>query len=270
MDDLSALISAWPVERAGVGLSGPDGVVGKGGDTAWQTEIASVTKLVVGMAAVVALEEGTISLREPAGPTGSTVEHLLAHASGLAFESNRMLTVPGRRRIYSNTGIEVFCDHLGKRAGMPFGEYLEMGVLEPLGMEDTRLEGSPAYGLVTTVDDLLRLARELLAPTLVSARTLAEAVRPHFAELPGVLPGIGAFDPNPWGLTFEVRGTKKPHWTGARNSPETFGHFGRSGSFLWVDPAVHLALVAITNRTFNVWAMQSWPEISDLILARYA
>jgi CubicO group peptidase (beta-lactamase class C family) len=43
-------------------------------------------------------------------------------------------------------------------------------------------------------------------------------------------------DPNDWGLGFELRDTKEPHWTGTRNSPRTYGHFGGSGSFLWLDP----------------------------------
>lgn len=253
-----------------VGLTGPDGVVGVGGSVNWQAPLTSVSKLFVGLVALVALEEGTIHLTGEAGPTGATVEHLLAHASGLSFDSNRMLAVPGRRRIYSNTGIEEFSRHLEARAGMAFGEYLDVGVFEPLGMAESRLEGSPAFGVHATVHDLLLLGRELLNPSLVSAATVADAATAHFPELPGVLPGIGAFDPNPWGLTFEIRGTKHPHWTGSRNSPQTFGHFGRSGTFLWVDPVARLALAVVTNRDFGSWSMQSWPELSDLVLARYA
>lgn len=270
VDDLTPLISGWPVERAAVGVTRADATVGTAGETDWPTRIASVSKLVVGLAALVALEEGTITLDEPAGPEGSTVEHLLAHASGLAFDSNRMLSTPGRRRIYSNTGIEVFCRHLEARAGMSIGEYLTLGVLQPLGMKETTLQGSPAQGFHSTVADLLLFARELMAPTLVAESTLADATRAHFPELPGVLPAVGAFDPNPWGLTFEIRDQKDPHWTGSRNSPETFGHFGGSGSFLWVDPVARLAAVSLANRDFDSWAMVAWPELSDLILARYA
>ena len=58
----------------------------------------------------------------------------------------------------------------------------------------------------------------------------------QFPGLVGVLPGFGRMDPNDWGLGFELRDAKSPHWTGARNSPRTFGHFGGSGTFLWVDP----------------------------------
>ena len=58
----------------------------------------------------------------------------------------------------------------------------------------------------------------------------------QFPGLVGVLPDVGRMDPNDWGLGVELRDAKTPHWTGARNSPRTFGHFGGSGTFLWVDP----------------------------------
>lgn len=269
MDDLDDLISDWPVDRSAVGVTRPTGTVGIGGDPDWVTGIASVSKLIVGVAVLVAIEEETITLDEPAGPEGATVEHLLAHASGLAFDSDRMLAVPGRRRVYSNTGIEILCGHLGERAGMQFGEYLRLGVLEPLGMVDSTLEGSPAHGIHSSVRDLLRFAREVMTPTLVSPATMAEATRAHFPSLPGVLPGVGSFDPNPWGLTFEIRGEKWPHWTGSSNSPQTVGHFGGAGTFLWVDPEADLAVVALTNRDFDKWAMDVWPKFSDAVLDRY-
>lgn len=247
-------------------MTDAEGTLALGGDPDWGTGVASIAKLVVGMSALVAREERTITWEEPAGPEGSTVEHLLAHTSGLAFDSDRMLSDPGRRRIYSNTGIEVFCRHLESRAGMPFEEYQRLGVLEPLGMSATTLEGSPAHGLTSTVTDLLAFAREVMAPTLVSQATMDDATEAHFPELPGVLPGIGSFDPNPFGITFEIRDDKSPHWTGSANSPETVGHFGGAGTFLWIDPRPGLACVALTDRGFDRWAMDVWPRFSDQVL----
>ena len=270
MDDLTPLVADWPVETVSVGVTGPDRTLGLAGDPEWVTRIASVGKLLVGLAALVALEEGAVELDEPAGPPGSTVRHLLAHVSGLAFDADRSIARPGRRRIYSNTGIERFTDHLAARTGMTFQEYLEQGVLEPLGMAHTALRGSPAHAVWSTVADLLVFCRELLRPTLVSATTLAKATHPHFPDLGGVLPEIGRFDPNPWGLTFEIRDDKRPHWTGLRNSPATFGRFGGSGSFLWVDPEARLATVALADRDFGPWALEAWPRWSDAVLDRYA
>lgn len=252
------------------GVTDLDRTLGVARDPEWVARIASVGKLLVGLAALVAVEEETIDLDEPAGPKGSTVRHLLAHASGLAFDEHRSIAPPGRRRIYSNTGIERFADHLAARAGMPFEEYLRLGVLEPLGMAHTELRGSPAHAVWSTVSDLLAFGRELLRPTLISAETLSEATKPQFPDLAGVLPDFGKFDPNPWGLTFEIRDDKRPHWTGHHNSPATFGHFGGSGSFLWVDPEPRMATVAITDRGFGTWAIEVWPRFSDAVLLRYS
>src|SRR5919106_2091581 len=147
VDDLRSLVAGWPVDRVAAGVTDPERTLGLAGDSESITRIASVGKLLVGMAALVAVEEGTVDLDEPAGPEGSTVRHLLAHASGLAFDENRSIAPPGRRRIYSNPGIERFADHLAGRAGMPFEEYLRIGVLEPLGMASTELRGSPAHAM---------------------------------------------------------------------------------------------------------------------------
>ncbi len=269
MDDLGALVASWPVETVSAGVTDARSTLGVAGDADRLMPIASVGKLFVGFAALVALEEGSLDLDEPAGPEGSTVRHLLAHASGLAFDQDRVIAPPGRRRIYSNAGIERFVEHLETKTVMSFEEYLRLGVLEPLGMNATELRGSPAHAAWGTVADLLALSRELLAPTLVSPETLADATRPHFPELAGVLPDLGKFDPNPWGLTFEIRDAKQPHWTGTRNSPRTFGHFGGSGSFLWVDPEAGLAAVAIADRAFGPWALETWPAFSDAVLERY-
>jgi CubicO group peptidase (beta-lactamase class C family) len=264
--DLGSLLADWPVERATAGVTGASGTLATAGDPAWRTRIASVSKLLVGLAALVAVEEGAIELDEPAGPPGATVRHLLAHASGLTFDKDQVLAAPGTRRIYSNVGIERFAEHLAGRTGIPFEAYLRQAVFEPLAMTGTTLAGSPAYDIVSTVEDLLRFARELLRPTLVAPETLAEATTIHFPELGGVLPGIGRFDPNPWGLTFELRGHKDPHWTGSRNAETTFGHFGGTGTFLWIDPVARLGCVALTGREFGDWALAVWPRFSDAVL----
>jgi CubicO group peptidase (beta-lactamase class C family) len=267
VDDLSPWFADWPVERAAAGLTDADGTRALGGDPHWQVGIASVSKLLTGLAALVAVEEGAVELDEPAGPPGSTVRHLLAHASGLDFDTDRIRAEPGTRRIYSNVGIEQFAEHLAHRSGIQFDDYLRQAVLEPLGMRHTELRGSPAHAVASTVDDLLRFARELLRPTLISPELLVEATTVQWPDLAGLVPGIGRFDPNPWGLTFELRGRKDPHWTGSRNSTRTFGHFGASGTFLWVDPDVGLACVVLTSERFGPWAKAAWPQFSDAVLA---
>jgi CubicO group peptidase (beta-lactamase class C family) len=264
-----AATATWPVGTVAAAVVGPEGVREATGPTGWLTRIASVTKPLVAYACLVAVEEGTLDLDAPAGPPGATVRHLLAHASGLPFEGATPIAPPGRRRIYSNTGFEVAGDQLAAAADMAPGEYLAEAVIAPLGLASTGLEGSVAKDARSTVDDLAAFARELLEPTLVAPATLAEAVSEQFAGLAGVVPGLGSYDPNPWGLGFELKGAKSPHWTAPGGSPRTFGHFGGAGTFVWVDPDARLACVVLTDREFGDWAPPLWADLSAAVLAEH-
>ncbi|KAA0234633.1 MAG: hypothetical protein JJLCMIEE_02192 [Acidimicrobiales bacterium] len=259
-------IAAWPTLAVSAAVVSPRGVIARHGDQDRPYALASVTKLLTATAMLVAIQEETVGLDEPAGPPASTVRHLLAHASGLATDGSTVLAKPGTRRIYSNAGFEILGDHLAARAGMSFSEYLLEGVLEPLAMRATRLAGSPAHSGVSTVADLVRFAIELLRPTLLDEGILDLATNPVYRRLEGVLPGFGPQSPNSWGLGFEIRDDKHPHWTGSLNSPGTYGHFGRAGTFLWVDPRVELACICLTDREFGPWATRAWPALSDAVL----
>ncbi|MFJ1731787.1 serine hydrolase domain-containing protein [Streptomyces sp. NPDC088254] len=262
-----ALIENWPVPSAAAGVVRADGtVLGTHGPAGRRFPLASVTKPLAAYAALVAYEEGAIELDEPAGPPGATVRHLLAHTSGLAFDEHRVTAAPGERRLYSNAGFEQLGDHIAKATDIDFGEYLRQAVLEPLGMASTSLEGSPAKDGVSTVEDLLRFAAEVQAPRLLDPRTVAEAMSVQYPGTKGVLPGYGHQNPNDWGLGFEIRDSKSPHWTGGSSSPRTFGHFGQSGTFLWIDPDARLAAVALTDRAFGPWAVEAWPAFTDALL----
>ena len=264
MDALRA-IDSWGARTAAAGVVHAGGDLGVHGPRGDVLRWASVTKLLTGLATLVAVEEGTVDLDEPAGPEGSTLRHLLAHASGLGPEEGPALAAPGRRRIYSNYGIELVAALVAERAHMPFADYLRSALLEPLGLTGA-LHGSPAWGYRGPLDDLLALARELLAPTLVAPETLTEATTVQFPGLAGVLPGWGRMDPNDWGLAFELRDAKSPHWTGTRASPRTFGHFGAAGTFLWVDPDAGVALAVLTDKEFGDWAKDAWPVLSDSVV----
>lgn len=262
------LVATWPVPAASAGVARAGaGLVAVAGDTGRAYAWASVTKLCSALAVLVAVEEGTVALEDPAGPPGATVAHLLAHASGLAPERAEAIAPAGTRRIYSNAGYDVLGSLVASRAGMPFETYVEEAVFAPLGMAGARLPhgASPASGAYGRVTDLVALGAELLEPTVVSPATLAAAAAVAFPGLSGVLPGYGLQDPCDWGLGFEIRDAKHPHWTGSRCSPATFGHFGRSGSFLWVDPEAGVACAALAERPWGPWA-SVWPGFSDAVL----
>ena len=264
--DALRAVEGWPAEHVSVGVASALGVVAVHGDRERLYRWASVTKPVTALTCLVAAEEGAIDLDGPAGPPGSTFRHLLAHASGLPLAGGSPIARPGERRIYSDYGFDVLGQALADHAEITFADYLQAAVLEPLGLS-ARYEGRPGSGLYGSLDDLLAFAAELLASSLVAAETLTEATSVQFPGLIGVLPGFGRQEPNDWGLGFELRDAKSPHWTGRGNSPRTFGHFGRSGTFLWVDPEANVALCCLTDLDFGDWAKTAWPTLSDGVLA---
>ncbi len=266
--DLRAEITDWPVGSASVAVVGPAGVlemIDDGQAYPW----ASVTKVVTALTVLDATFEGVIGLDDEVGPPGSTLRHLLCHASGLAVDGDRVLARPGTRRVYSNRGIDLAAEHLADRTGRPFADELSERVLDLLSMSGTELAGPPAHGARGPIADLAALAGELLRPTLLLPNVVSLAATVAFPGLDGVLPGFGRQVPNDWGLGCEIRDHKSPHWTAPENSPGTFGHFGQSGSFLWVDPAANLACASLSDTAFGPWAADRWPRLSTAVLAAY-
>ena len=238
---------------------------------------ASVTKPATALAVLVAVEEGSLSLDEPAGPPGSTVRHLLAHASGLGPEPGPPLAAPG-----------IDPDLFERRLPGCWPTWWRSGRASPSpttcarvcsirwAWSDTGLDPAVAAGRgrrrawPARSPTCSSLGRELAAPTLISAETHRAATSVQFAGLAGVLPGFGRFDPCDWGLGVEIRGDKHAALDRAANSPRTFGHFGRSGSFLWVDPEAGVLCAGLSDRPFGPWAARSWPALADAVLAEWA
>jgi CubicO group peptidase (beta-lactamase class C family) len=267
-------IDSWDVPNGAAAVVFGANEIASHGNSEHVFRWASVTKLLTAYALLIAVEEGAVDLDDPAGPDGSTLRHLAAHASGLPFEvGGRPVAPPGRRRIYSNAGYVELAAALERATEIPFAQYLAEAVTSPLGMSgELRDDGSgaAAAGYHGTLLDLVAFARELRTATLVAGETLDEATSVQFPGLNGVLPDFGRMDPNDWGIGFELRDAKSPHWTGTRNSPSTFGHFGGSGTFLWVDPDAGVALGCLTDLEFGDWAKEAWPRLSDAVLGEEA
>ena len=260
----------WPESATGspaVVVIGPDGVAVTTGAVDAGLPLASVTKPLVAYAVLVAVEEGSLALDAALdADAGTSLRHLLAHASGMAPDERTLVAPPATRRIYSNAGFEIVGDLLAEATGLTIAEYLREAVLVPLAMDATSLDGSPASGAVSSAADLARFATELLTPTLIAATTLEEATTVQLPGLDGVLPGFGRQSPNDWGLGFELRDAKRPHWTAPTGSPRTFGHFGRSGTFLWIDPDARVGCVYLGDADFGPWAIDAWPAFNAAVL----
>lgn len=262
-----ASLADWPVDTVAAAVVDRERTHHYG-PTDLAFPLASVTKLITALAALVAHEEGTLPLDESVTAEGATAADLLAHSAGIAPDVSEPMTLPHTRRIYSTAAYEMLADLIAERSGIPFPEYLHEAVAVPLGMASTQLVGSAGAGAHGSVDDLIRLAAGWTSPVLVDESTLARATRPHLPDLGGVLPGYGRHDPNSWGLGPEIRGDKNPHWTSPANSPATFGHFGQSGTMLWIDPEAEVTAIALTDRDFGDWAIDAWPRFSTDALGR--
>lgn len=269
------LIASWPVDHVAAATVSDAGVV-TAGEHDHVFRLASLSKPMAGWAIMIAVEEGVVDLDGPlrhvGAPDGATMRHLLSHAAGFGFDDPEPLSPIERRRMYSNTGIERAADELAAAAAMPFAEYLTAAVFEPLAMS-AELRGSPAHGVHATLTDVATFVAEMRRPTLLASETAAEIRRSQYPDLAGIVPGVGRFDPCPWGLAVEIRGDKSPHWTGRANSAATFGHFGGAGTMMWVDPDADVGVVALTDRAFDTWrddALRVWPEFSDAVLAEHA
>lgn len=226
-------------------------------------ELASVTKLMTAWGVLSACDEGILSLDAPL-EEGYTIRHLLSHSSGVPREYGGKTLTPGTRRIYSNWGMERAALCVESAVHMPFRQWIEERVLIPLGMTSTEFYGSPAHGCRSTIADLIAFGRELMNPTLLSATTAQQAGTIQFPELSGRVPGYRSFDPNPWGLGMEIRG-HKVHWLSERQSTRTIGHFGQSGSYLWIDPEEKAGAVFLGAEPFGAWHQENWIKLNFAI-----
>ena len=269
LSQLLSTIDSWPVPHAACAVIRSGEVVASHGEINRIFRLASISKVITSWTCLIAVEEGSVSLDDAVGPPGSTLRHCLAHAAGYGFDTTMPIMGVGKRRIYSNTGIEIAATHVAERTGMMFSEYMREAIFEPLAMNDTSLKASPAYAVLSTINDMTLFMKELMKPALITAVTAQDAITVQYPELGGVIPGLGSYKPNPWGLGIEIRDHKQPHWTGSMNSPQTFGHFGGSGTMMWIDPTIDVGLIALTDRNFDEWsaeALTAWPSLSDAVI----
>lgn len=262
--ELEQLVATWPVDNVASAVISGDRLV-TAGDCDRAFELASVTKLLAAYGFLIAVEEGVFDLDQELGPEGATVRHMLAHASGVGFKAGDPVKPVGSRRIYSSYGFELLAQAVEEESEMSFADYLDEAVFQPLGMRSTQLWGSAGHEGRSSVSDLVSFARELLNPRLLTPETLSEAFSVQFPELNGIVPGYGMYKPCPWGLGFEIKGTKDPHWTGTQMPATTVGHFGQSGTYLWLVPGSSVAMIALTDRPFGPWAKEPWAQANDAV-----
>ena len=294
--------------------------------------LASLSKPILALACLVAVEEGSLTLEAPVLGAG-TLADLLAHDAGLPFDdaaARRVQLDPsagwaevaaayaavapvdgvGVRRTYSNVGYARAAGELERATGLAWTDYVAAAVLEPLGMRSTsfgcapddpsvvvvvrepgllghgeqlfngtrfRALGLPQSGAFGTAADYLALVRLVLdggrlpsGGSLLAPETCALLHLNHGGALPGGVGGFMEWDRCDWGLGFELRDGKAPHWTGAALSPEAFTHFGASGTLAFGDPATGACGVILADRgTYAGWMLEpgGWPDLCAAIAA---
>lgn len=252
-----------------VGVTGPEQTLAVQGDPRAVLALASVTKPLTAWGALVAVDRGLVDLDEPAGPAGATVRNLLDHTSGLPMEGEGPLKAPGERRIYSNAGFDALAAHIADAVGMEFADWMLREVTLPLGMDRTDVTGRPSAGALASIEDLLIFGREVLRPTLIPAALRDLALTVSHPGLRGIVPGYGSYPDNQWGLGFELKDSKSPHWMSDTLPPETAGHFGALGSFLLIDRSRDVAAAFLSGVPFGEEHKQIWPALTEEIVARY-
>ncbi|MGB3307955.1 MAG: serine hydrolase domain-containing protein [Thermomicrobiales bacterium] len=213
---------------------------------------------------------------------------------------------PGTVLRYSNVGPAVAARAVESVTDMPFLDVLRAEVLAPRGLvdvvptidaaleervavvRDPSAEGTPTEGYNSrywrqlgipwggyygTASDVVRFAGSFISGYVEHLRpeSAAEMTSDQVHGLAGGVDSAGVrWDPGFWGLGWEVKGSKTRHWTGTLTAPQTFCHWGQSGTLVWADPTRELALAVLGNRTVikRPWPLSParWSELSDAVV----
>ena len=269
---------------AGVRERGGDEPVGP--DTLFA--LASLTKPLVAAACMVALEEGLLDLDAAVRDGFTLRHLLSHCAglpeAGLRWQEPPEFP-PGTQRWYSNAGYVQAAKLLEAASGMPARPTCrgraraarDGRVARPRGGRRAargHASGSPAATARTSSSTpsasaatrrrraaaSRRRARTAASSpacsraaaaeggALLAAETVEEMLAPQFGPLPGGVNGVGEWPDLCWGLGFDVRGHREPHWSGTALSARAASHFGASGTLAWLDPERGIGLVALANR----------------------
>jgi CubicO group peptidase (beta-lactamase class C family) len=261
-----------PIYRKGFGLANAEHNVPNTPQTKFR--LASNGKMFTSAAILLLQQRGLLNVQDPIGKylenpprkwAKVRIHHLLCHSSGipnytsfpsyketwmvpskpektiLLFRNKPLEFAPGRKIAYSNSGYTLLAMIIERASGMPFGDFVEKNIFQPLDMGDTGhdthaailkhratgytwgengLEHAPYHDLelvigsgsiYSTVDDLLKWDQALYTDRLLSSAS-REAMFTPYGELAGRGSGYG------WGIG--DLGGRKMH-----------GHSGRINGF---------------------------------------
>ncbi len=281
--------------------------------------IASITKPIVAMSAMLLVEKGEVRLDDRvsrylpefgnSGKNGIRIRHLMTHTSGLPdmLPENRDLREagaglgefvagtcaiepdfkPGRGVQYQSMGFAILGELISRVSGQPCADWLRSGVLDPLGLESTRLGapdawfegdrsqvdriaeirtpaeqegvdwnwnrrywlqlGAPWGGLLTTPRELAVIGRMMLegGRGVVSPASVAAATRNQLAGMKDVPESDRRC--KPWGLGWRLNWPATGANFGDLLGPASYGHWGATGTLMWIDPERDTVCVILTT-----------------------
>ncbi|MBO9336784.1 MAG: beta-lactamase family protein, partial [Roseiflexus sp.] len=173
-------------------------------------------------------------------------------------------------------------DHLFPRIVHVHGTFDRGSSTERFNSIYARTRTHPAGSVIATARDVARFFQMILDDGSVErdpacSSTRRQVIAPatarlmitnHAAGLRGGIEGFMTWDECAWGLGFDLRGNKRPHFSGEYTSPHIFGHTRVSGVFAWADPAINLVCVMLANRTlFDAWHTSRWSRFSTAVVA---
>jgi CubicO group peptidase (beta-lactamase class C family) len=211
--------------------------------------------------------------------------------------TSRLVTPPGTRTDYSDIGFILLGEILAQQAGLALDLFARQEIFTPLGMTRTRfLPPENWKTAIPPTEDDQRFRKRIIqgevndenayamrgvaghAGLFAPATDLAifaECMLRHGAPIlmPGTVQLFTHREPSPPG-TSRTLGWDTPSPTesssGKHFSPLSFGHLGFTGTSLWIDPARHLSVTLLTNRTWPNRAEQAIrqvrPQVHDAIV----
>jgi CubicO group peptidase (beta-lactamase class C family) len=255
----------------------PSGTSHRFGNPTGRYEFASVTKLITTHVIADGVQSGFGSFDDDVISeelmSAATLADVLSHASGIRPEGQPSIA-PRTKRIYTNEAYDLAEKFFISMLGSGFddeniGSIFEEGLNSSLATTIT-IDGSCAKSASGTFDDLATFCREIREPQFLDPHIHSELTRVHCDGLEGIVPGWGNYANNTWGIGYEIKGTKHPHWMGTLSSPHTYGHFGQSGAFVMHDPVNNISIASVSSESFGPWAKIAWPHMIDQIFQQYA
>ena len=210
---------------------------------------------------------------------------------------------PGTIVGYSNVGYWLLGGVIEAVSGSAFAELMRSDVFTAAGLTDTFIDppqseypriarrygrakimnatygrrlSSPSAGIFATATDLVKFASYFLHGGSTNGRRLLSPASVELMGsdqtngLPGGIEGIQEWPVCPWGLGWEIKGQKRPHWTGELTGCSTICHVGQGGTLLWADPESGIAVAVLANRDVSTgWATDPprCARLSDLVAA---